>query len=322
MASINKFEQERYEQVLKLLQQVQTTKSSQQKESVINQIAVIILRSRPICRRFNGEPLNGVYQEIYLQAKEQLIAHLRQHLIRSDLSVNDQQILNRQPLNPVYLYAIQTEIFQRILNDSTLKKMGMSAQNFLVKSELRTYALTELIKGIQLSGKLRRPHNNKFSANLYHLLYQEALTETFTYICLKIDSYDPNRGQGKFMNWVNFNLDKFILKCYERYHKYSEYELSSLQDLERFGQPVNSPDLSKLLRQYLNQDPDKIFQTAHIKNRPDANFRQIALAKFSGKSWTEISLQLDIPVPTLSSFYNRWCRRFAPLLKTELKKYF
>lgn len=322
MASINKFEQERYEQVLKLLQQVQTTKSSKQQESVINQIAVMILRSRPICRRFNGEPLNGVYQEIYLQAKEQLLAHLRQHLIRSDLSVNGQQLLNRQPLNPVSLYAIQTEIFQGILNDSTLKKMGISAQNFLVNSELRTYALTELIKAIQLSRKLRRPHNNKFSANLYHLLYQEALTETFTYICLKIDSYDPNRGQGKFMNWVNFNLDKFILKCYERYNKYGKYELSPVQELEKFGQPVNSPDLSKLLRQYLRQDPDKIFQTAHIKSRPDANFSQIALAKFSGKSWTEISQQLDIPVPTLSSFYNRWCRRFAPLLKTELKKYF
>ena len=72
----------------------------------------------------------------------------------------------------------------------------------------------------------------------------------------------------------------------------------------------------------MRKDPDKMFTTVYIRDRPDANFSNIALAKFSGLSWEQISQQLDIPIPTLSSFYNRWCRRFAPLLKTELKKHF
>ena len=322
MTSINKFEQEKYDRVQQLLRQVQTTNNSQLQELVINQIAVKVLQSRPLCRRFNGKPLTGVYQEIYNQAKEKLVALIYQHLNKSSMLKNGDRLSNYQQLSSDYLYLTQTEIFQGILNDNQLKKMGLSAQNFVVNSELRTYALTELIKAIKLSGKLCRPHINKFPSNLYYFLYQEALTETYTYICLNIDLYDPNRGQKKFMNWVNFNLDKLLLKCYERYNKFGKYELCSFQDLEQIKHPFEEQDLSKLLRQYLNQDPNNIFREAYIRNRPDANFSQIALAKFSGKSWTEISLQLDIPVSTLSSFYNRWCRRFIPIFKTEFKKYF
>lgn len=322
MTTINKFEQERHQLIQQLLQQVQTMKSIRQKESAINHIAATILRSRPLCRRFNGTPLKGVYQEIYSQAKEELLNYLRQYLINSNPLQTNDRLLRSKQLQSTYLYALQREAFRRILNDTQLKKMGLSAQKFLVNSELRSYALTELIKAIKLSGRLGRPHLNKFSPSLYQILYEEALTETFTYICLNIDLYDPYRGSQKFMNWVNFQLDKFILKCYERYNKFAKYEFSSYQDLEQIQQPLTNLDLCQLLQEYLSQDPDEVFQDAHVRNRPDANFSQIALAKFSGKSWSEISRQLDIPVPTLSSFYNRWCRRFAPLLETELKKYF
>ena len=70
----------------------------------------------------------------------------------------------------------------------------------------------------------------------------------------------------------------------------------------------------------MRKDPEKKFQTTHIRNRSDANFQRITLAKIAGKNWEEISAELNIPVPTLSSFYNRWCRRFAPLLEAELNK--
>lgn len=312
MIASNEFERERHQLIQKLLARVQTMNDFRQQELIINQIAVIILRSRPLCRQFNGTPLKGVYQEIYDQAEENLLNHLRQYLITSP---------NERQIRPAYLYSLQKKIFQQLLNDTQLKKMGLTAQQYPVNSELRTYALTELIKAIKLSGRLSRPHASKFSTSLYQILYEEALAETLAYICLNIDLYDPNRGRGKFINWVNFKLDKLILKCYERHQKYAQYELPTYSDLEQIPQPTNTPDLLQVLRECLIQDPDRIFTTVYIRNRPDANFSSIALAKFSGQSWEEISQQLGIPIPTLSSFYNRWCRRFAPVLKTELKKY-
>jgi DNA-directed RNA polymerase specialized sigma24 family protein len=321
MTNSNRFERERHQLIQRMLSQIQASRDLEQKEIGINQVVMLILRSRPLCRRFNGTPLTGVYQEIYEQAKDQLINHFYQYLIRDNLAINYQELAALEALSPSYLYRLQTRVFQQLLDDTQLKKMGLTAQSYLANSELRSYALTELIKAIQLSGKLCRPHTQKFSSNLYQTLYEDALTETFSYICLNIDLYDPYRGGQKFMTWVNFKLDKTILKCYERYKKYTQYELYSFQDLEQIRQPSTTVDLAQILRDYLNQDPEQKFSTVHIRNRPDANFSKIALAKFSGQSWETISQQLGIPVPTLSSFYNRWCHRFLPLLATELKKY-
>ncbi|GAB4550079.1 MAG: hypothetical protein Tsb0014_44670 [Pleurocapsa sp.] len=276
----------------------------------------MILRSRPLCRRFHGTPLTGVYQEIYDLVKQKMLAQIDEELTK---------IRATKKLNPEYLYTIQTQNFKKILDDEYLKRMGLAAQKYRPNSELRTYALTELIKAIKLSGRLCRPHLNKFSPQLYQTLYEEALAETFAYLCLKIEEYDPERGNKKFMNWVNFNLDKFILKCYAQYHKYLEYNLPLLRDLDQISQPLDdpyeTPNLSELLYQYILQDTNKLFQNTHIRNYPQASFQNIALAKFSGKNWSEIASELQLPISTVSGFYNRWCSRFAPLIEAEIQQH-
>jgi hypothetical protein len=322
MRRINKLEQEKHRLVEQLVQRLLAVNNEGQKNNFINEIVVTILRSRPICHRFKGMPLIGVYQEIYLRAKEQLIDHLKMQI---NSVQNTQRSVTKtvlQPLSAVNLYKLQTQVFLKNLDDQQLKKMGLTAQNFALNSELRTYALTELVRAIKFSGRLCRPHRSKFSPDLYQTLYEEAIAETLGYICLNIDLYDPNRGDKKFMNWVNYKLDKSLLKCYGQYHKYAKFEIPSSQNLEQIVQVTAAPDLTEVLREYLIRDPDQIFRTTHIRNRPDANFTQVALAKFSGQSWEQISRKLDIPIPTLSSFYNRWCRRFTPLIDTELKQYF
>ncbi len=319
MASSNEFEQNKHQLVKKLVDRTWRIKDSKQKELEIELIARAILRSRPLCRQFNGMALEGVYREIYDEAKEKLQIHLNKYLAIDGIYFDPVDSIEQ--IQATYLYRLQIEIFKNILNDFQLKKMGVTAQNYSAGTELRSYALTELIKAIKLSGRLCRPHITKFSPDLYRTLYEEALAETFAYICLNIDLYDANRGNGKFMNWVNFILDKFILKCYQKAQKYAQYELPSLLDLERISQPAKTPNLGKIIQEYIAENPDSIFTAAHIRNRPDANFNRIALAKLSGKTWSQISQQLNIPIPTLSSFYNRWCRRFAPLFKTKLQQH-
>ncbi|MEL6580830.1 MAG: hypothetical protein AAFQ14_13855 [Cyanobacteria bacterium J06621_12] len=321
MSRINKFEEEKHQLIKELAQKLLPLSSDSHKPSAIHQIVAIILRSRPLCRRFNGTPLTGVYQEIYLRVKEQLTKHLERQV---EVAKNREKLGEKPKLDQVtvpYLAELQNNIFRRLIDDYYLKKMGLAAQNFPANSELRTYALTELIRAIKFSGRLCKPHRKKFSAELYRNLYEEAVTETLCYVCLNIDSYDPERGNKKFMNWVNFKLDKSLLKCYEKYNSYARFEIPSSQNLEQIVQPEKNSDLTQKLREYLLSNPNEIFTKPHIRNRPDANFSRVALEKFSGQSWEEISQQLDIPVPTLSSFYNRWCRRFAPLLNTELKQY-
>ncbi|MGF1540524.1 MAG: hypothetical protein ACFCU5_08745 [Pleurocapsa sp.] len=295
----------------KLLEKAQKSNNNRQQKSIIVKIVSIVMRSRPLCRQFNGTPLTGVYREIYDLVEHQLMYSITQKLAQN----------NFNKLNSDELYKMQNQIFKQILDDERLKKLGLAAQKYLPNSELRSYALTELVKAIKLSGKLCRPHSYKFSYNFYQILYEEAITETLAHICLNIDSYDPERKSKKFMNWVNFKLDKFVLKCYENYLKFNKYNLPSVQDLEQISQPEKSIHISDLLFDYLERDPEKIFQTTHIRNRPDANFQAIALAKLNHQNWEIISAKFNIPVSSLSSFYNRWCRRFAPLIERELNQY-
>lgn len=324
MSTIGSFEQERHQLIEQLVGKLLNS-SYEQRLAVINQIAVTILRSRPLCRRFNSMPLTGIYRAIYLQAKEKLIDYLdRQYQEYNSISANKKSSSKTKSvgLSSAYLYELQTRIFKEVIDDGCLKKMGLAAQKFNLNSELRTYALTELIRAIEFSGRLCRPHKSKFSPALYQMLYEEAIHETLCYICLNINLYDPERGDRKFMNWVNFKLDKSLLKCYEQYNRYAKFEIPSSPSLSRIVQPSAVIDLTEVLRECLIEDSQGVFTSTHIRNRPDANFTKIALAKFSGKSWEQISQQLDIPVATLSSFYNRWCRRFSPLLNTELQQYF
>lgn len=76
MSRIDRFEQEKHQKIEELVQQVLQLTNDTQKQAAIHQIAVMVLRSRPLCRRFNGTPLIGVYQAIYLRAKEQLIKNI------------------------------------------------------------------------------------------------------------------------------------------------------------------------------------------------------------------------------------------------------
>lgn len=127
MSSVNQFEQERHQLIKELLLEIPTIKNNQAKLLAINQIAATILRSRPLCRRFNGTPLTGVYQEIYLEAKKQITNHLCKYLILWESETELKPNLNIKQLSPTYLYELQTKIFRKILDDQQLKKNGFGS---------------------------------------------------------------------------------------------------------------------------------------------------------------------------------------------------
>ncbi|MEO0409806.1 MAG: hypothetical protein AAF289_20890, partial [Cyanobacteria bacterium P01_A01_bin.135] len=181
-------------------------------------------------------------------------------------------------------------------------------------SDLRRHALAQLVEAIRLSGRLARPHRTTFSPMFYDLLYEEAVNKTLAYVCRRIDNYDPQRGNAKFMNWVNFRLDRTILDCRREFGEPAA--LPTLKDLEAIPQP-EEPTVSEAdqVRQCLEADVDDSFKAAHVRHHPQANFRAIALARLDGQSWETIAAALSVKVPTLSSFYQRCCHKFAEPLR-------
>lgn len=276
---------------------------TEERQLALVQLVDEMLRSRKICRQLGSQSLSGVYQEIYEQVRQQLLRHVGAKLN----DYNPQQTTVRAWAN-----ILRHQAFVIVLDDAQLKKLALEAQRHPPRTELRQYALGELVEAIRLSGRLCRPHKGRFSPQFYDLLYDEAVNKTLTYVCRKIDNYDPERGDKKFMNWVNFRLERiFIDSCHE-FREQDIISLPSLIELEKIVQPEELPSLLERVRECIEEDVDNIFKQTHIKNRPDANFLAIALARFSQETWEEISAKFGIPLPTLSSFFQRCCEKFRP----------
>lgn len=119
------------------------------------------------------------------------------------------------------------------------------------------------------------------------------------------------------MNWVNFRLGKIFI---ELVHQTFQMKSTSFKEIEKSEE--NIPLLSEIIRQCIEDDPEGIFKTECVENKPHASFQAIFLAKrVDGKSWKEISEELDIPVTTISSFYWRRIQRFAPIIKRYVQEF-
>jgi hypothetical protein len=285
---------------------------SEERQKALIQLVDEILRSRKICR-YGSQPLSGVYQEIYQQLQQQLLHDLERELDK----------YKPECCSSIREWAnwLRSSAFREVLNDTQLKKLALEAKQHPPNTESRQQALIELVNGIVLSGRLCRPHRWILPPNFYELIYEEAVNQTLVYVCQKIDTYKPydsKKGlETRFITWVNFRLDKMVLKYYTKLKKQSCPEIPTLADLEDIAQPEPQVSFSEMLRQCLEDDAKNLFKSEHIRNCPKANFRDIALATISGKSWEEISTELEIKIPTLSSFFQRSCKKFA----SEFREY-
>ncbi|KAB8320417.1 hypothetical protein SD81_002095 [Tolypothrix campylonemoides VB511288] len=280
---------------------------SQERQLALTRLVDEILRSRKVARPFVGQPLFSIYKKIYEQVRQKLLHNINEEFDNYDPT-----------LFPVRAWSnnLRQRALKKILDDNQLKNLAIEAQRYPPNTELRQYALGELVEAIRLSGRLAHPHQKKFSSpQFYELLYDEAVNKTLAYICRKIDTYDPERGDKKFMNWVNFRLDRVILELFVEFNEPNVKKLPSISDLERIVQQEKPLSLFDIVRETIEEDAENLFKTAYIKNRPDANFQAIALARFSGKTWEEISAELKISVSSLSVFYLRCCEKFRSRLQ-------
>ncbi|MGA7937599.1 MAG: sigma-70 family RNA polymerase sigma factor [Kovacikia sp.] len=211
--------------------------------------------------------------------------------------------------------------------DHELKQIAIAAQRHPPKTRERQHALARLVSVIQRSGRLVRPRREQF-LDCYDEIYAEAVQRLFTHICEKIDTYQPERGE--VLQWANFLLNRqfFIEASRELLPMVPKgidpktIKRLTLDDLDRNNPNDINPQLvplpSQQILQCLEEDPEGAFRQSHIDHYPAANFQFLATRRLAGYSWQELSTELGIRIPTLSSFYQRCLTKFAPQLKEYL----
>ncbi|MDY6936087.1 MAG: sigma-70 family RNA polymerase sigma factor [Cyanobacteriota bacterium] len=210
--------------------------------------------------------------------------------------------------------------------DAELKKIALEAQRHPAKSLQRRQLLNLLIHKIQKSGKLCRPHQGHF-VHFYPEIYTEACHRLCIYIGQKIDTF---KADGEVLKWANFLLKK-------RFFWEASKEITSYYDIPGTDSPVSRLSTEELdiefdrqmqncdrllpsqeLVQFIQEDPDGKFSSAHIKHCPEANFQSIYIQRSEGYTWQDISQNLEIPHSTLSSFFQKCIKKFQP----DFQQYF
>lgn len=210
--------------------------------------------------------------------------------------------------------------------DAELKKIALEAQKYKPKSVQRRRLLNSLIRKIQNSGKLCRPHRGQF-VQYYAEIYTEACHRLFIYIGQKIDTF---KADGEVLKWANYLLknrffweaSKEITSYYEIAGAERQVRRLSTEELDtEFNQQMQQTHSSLPSQQILElvrEDPDRTFSSTYVTRRPDANFQYIFLQKSQGYTWKDIAKSLDMPQSTLSSFFQKWLKQFEPIFQEYL----
>jgi hypothetical protein len=123
----------------------------------------------------------------------------------------------------------------------------------------------------------------------------------------------PDSRLSEALNEIVSSWESIPFKVTEQYGEPIEFE--NMEELKLSGE---SPFLSEQIREYLQDDPDQIFQKS-VKGFPAVTFQKIALDYLNDVSWKTLSNQWSIPVPTLSSFYQRELKRLGPDIRRYIQ---
>jgi DNA-directed RNA polymerase specialized sigma24 family protein len=203
--------------------------------------------------------------------------------------------------------------------DRRLQQLAVEAQTHPLHSRQRQQVLDRLVKLIMQFGHITHPQRGLWTSDVYEDFYNEALQKTWLYIFHNIENY---RLEHSVMAWVNNLMKHHFNAVVREYRNLRMIPTLSLDELEwRLSSDEDTLNDSKMLLQFLEEDPEHLFRTAHIRSRPDVTFQFLALARtVEDKSWDELSQSLGISPQTLCSFFNRQLRNFNPYFYKHLQQ--
>jgi Sigma-70 region 2 len=173
----------------------------------------------------------------------------------------------------------------------------------------RKKAITRIIATMQRTGKIWRGYGSD------HSFYEDALHDTWLWFVKHLEEYDPDKGT--VLAWFNTHLkyrlmDARIRRAKELRMQTYPYLLNG-EWVDPADKIPGKPDLPPMLDDFLDwlELNQKKFRRIHLRNRPEVNCYVLILHRVrlleTYLEWKLLSQQFEVPVPTLSSFYQTHC---------------
>lgn len=310
----------------KLVQRLQQLQGDERNQ-MLDELTEQIRQSGQLAYPPRGTLASSLYQDFCQQALQATLTEIRQKIesYHANNSVIEwaNKILERK----------FNEIVSAHQSDRQLQQLAQKAQQNPPKTLERQRALNELVNLIYQSKRIGHPQRSLWDSGVYEDLHSEAFQETLIVVCQKIDTYNSDYP---VMAWVNIILERRFSDVVKKYTKkgityipenQEKSSILSLDDLEAFTldeiedkDPINEAcSNDQLVRDFLRTDPENMLRNSHVTGRHDITFQKIIWAKFvDDKIWNDMASEWDIPVPTLSSFYQRTLHKLKPYFQKYL----
>jgi hypothetical protein len=175
----------------------------------------------------------------------------------------------------------------------------------------RQKGLNQIIFLIQKTGKLLRGTGIPDA--------EEALQETWFFFCRNLceattakESYNPQKSS--VITWINnylsYRLKDKQISFYEQKNKFDFLLENNAQQIDPASLIPSPPEPRPILsevKEWLETNYLEL-KRIYIRDRPDANCYVLIDRRLPPEtSWIDLSIEFDIPVATLSNFYQRQC---------------
>jgi hypothetical protein len=191
----------------------------------------------------------------------------------------------------------------RIAPANDLPALLEHAKQYPAGSHHRNRCLNQLIRAI--APKLWYTHSP---------YYADALQQTWVYFAKHVcTTYDPNRAS--LVTWLNVYLRyrhrDLVCQGVERAwrERAIDQESEDYPALELPARDMGSLDLLHQVEAWVKADPDRVLVKTHLQHRPEVNGQALLLLRLPSQrvAWKDISAQWQVPVSTLSGFYQKKC---------------
>ncbi|MEQ8542257.1 MAG: sigma-70 family RNA polymerase sigma factor [Coleofasciculus sp. D1-CHI-01] len=190
--------------------------------------------------------------------------------------------------------------------DQQLRQLVAQTCQYPRRSLQRRRSLDQLIRAIAQSGKLWQENSPD---------YEEALQQTWLYLCRKIENYNPERAT--VITWLDAHLKQRLKDLrWKRWQYMKRHRRQPPPGWENPTDPIenlpdthaNIPPILEETLQWAESDPDGELSSAHIKGRPDITCQVLILHRLPPETkWVNLETELKCKTSTLATFYQRHC---------------
>ena len=213
-------------------------------------------------------------------------------------------------------------------NDSNeyLQQLVAEAGLYPAKSPERQKKLNQIVQVVNRSSRLWRGTQED------RPYYEDALSNTWIYMCQNLDKYHPNRG-ASFITWVNSHLKWRLYDLKKVHGTWGNHTRPifrkdingkkipiSLEDISSEDETIepDSPSLTTLRKEicgWVQTDSDEVLRNTIFRKRQEINAQVLILRRLEDIAWATITAEFRLnkaETKDLPKFFSRKC---IPLIK-------